>query len=733
MKKIVLAVGLILLSILTVVRGLDPAPVRELRSVYFDYLQILKPREYQQLPVRVIDVDEASLAKVGQWPWPREKLAELTTRLTEYGAAVVAFDVLFAEPDRMSPSLLVGRLAEMNVPVSDVGLDSLAQLNTDLMFARSMSSVPVVVGIAQANGGQSTPPRAKAGFVEIGDQPGLSAPVMSSPSTIVPVLRQAAAGIGAVSVDPKSEGGIVRTVPLIWNTGAGLYPSFSVEILRLALGAGSIVLQGASDNPGYMETMSIGEFVVPTQPDGQIYVRYRHPNPELYVPAWKVLEPGINPDIAPYIQGNVVLIGTSAAGLVDIRTTSLHEDAPGVSILAQIIEQILSGQYLSRNAFVENAEIVAFVILGAIVLAVMTWFGPMASITAGMFSALIVVAGSWVAFTSYGILFDATFPIVGGFLAFSGLAAYQFIVADRDKRLIRRSFSHYVAPSILDQIERSGHHIALGGINREVTIMFCDIRSFTPLSESMSATDLVALLNRLFTALGAEILDRQGTIDKFIGDAIMAFWNAPFEAENHRELAATAALAMRKALAGFNADKDHRPIATAIGLSSGIACVGNIGSRDRFNYSVIGDTVNVAARIEAACRHVEYDILVTETTAAGLAGMALLEAGRLDLKGKSDVTHAFILVGDETLAADPRFVGLRNLHETAIAQIAQQGAVDDALLVECRALGQSIEPGLAAFYDRLPARAKDFASNSGHTPSGSPAPEWLQQAKVREG
>ncbi len=218
--------------------------------------------------------------------------------------------------------------------------------------------------------------------------------------------------------------------------------------------------------------------------------------------------------------------------------------------------------------------------------------------------------------------------------------------------------------------------------------MFSDIRGFTPLSETMSATALVELLNHLFTQLGDEILKEQGTIDKFIGDAIMAFWNAPLEQPDHQAKAAAAALQMREALKRFN-DEKHAPlpVAVALGLASGEVCVGNIGSRDRFNYTVVGETVNQAARIEAGCRTVDYDILVARDAALGAPDMAFLDAGRLALKGVGERIHTFILVGGPELALSPAFVALKVAHGRLLDAIAAGSDAVPALLADCRAQG----------------------------------------------
>ncbi len=332
MRRIVLAVGIFLLAILIFVRGLDPLPVRELRETYFDYLQTLSPREYVPLPVRVVDVDEASLEQYGQWPWPRDRFAEMTEKLTNYGAAVIIFDVIFAEPDRMSPSSLVSRFSNLQANLDQQEIEALASLDTDAMFADAIAQSRVVLGIALSKGVTTELQRSKAGFVEIGDQPGLGAPYLRTPTPILPVLTNAAAGIGAVSVNPLDGSTIVRTVPLIWTSDAGYYPSLSLEALRVAFGASTYVLQGAANIPGFLETVNLSDLSIPTLPDGQLWVHYRHESPELYVSAKDVLAEGYDPVLADKLQGNIVFVGTSAAGLLDIRTTALREPVPGVSI-----------------------------------------------------------------------------------------------------------------------------------------------------------------------------------------------------------------------------------------------------------------------------------------------------------------------------------------------------------------------------------------------------------------
>lgn len=706
-----MAVGLLMVVLVVALRIVDPYPVRAARLFYFDYLQRLDPRPFAELPVRVVDIDEASLAAVGQWPWPRDRLAELVRRLSDdYGAAVIAFDVLFPEPDRLSVSRLLTDPAAAPLLSAPLTAEALSAFDNDQAFAAAMSGRNVVLGIAEGQVGQPTDRYDKAGFVEVGAAPAKGLVPLQSTTGLVPELRSAAAGIGGINVSPFDDPSVVRAVPMVWQSSEGPIPNLSLEALRVALGETTFRIVGTPDSEGTVSGIQVGDYTIPTAPDGRFWIRYRHENQNLYVSAAAVLAPGVNEDLRSRLEGTIVLVGTSAAGLLDIRATPLGETVPGVSIHAQVIEQILTGDFVVRGDLQAGLEIVAFVCLSAVVISVMSMTGPAVSMAAGGAAAVLVLTTSW-GFFSRGGLFDATFPMVGGFAVFLFLAGYQFIVADKEKRLIRKSFMHYVAPSVLQEIEKSGHKTELGGQIRPVTVMFCDLRNFTPLSETMLPQSLVALLNRLFSTFSECILRENGTIDKFIGDSVMAFWNAPLETPDYQRRACRAALAMRNALRQFNQDQlasGHGPLAVAVGLCSGPACVGNIGSLQRFSYSAIGDTVNVAARIEASCRHLSYDLVISNETDAGAEGMATLPAGEIALKGKSARLPLHILVGDETVAATPAFLDLRSCHQELLAEISADGRSLADCLERCRIAADRVEIGLAGFYDRISSRLADF-------------------------
>ncbi|MBS0564006.1 MAG: adenylate/guanylate cyclase domain-containing protein [Proteobacteria bacterium] len=706
-----LVVGLMIVTLVAAVRIADPYPVRALRLFYFDYLQRLSPRAPADLPVRIVDIDETSLAALGQWPWPRDRLAELVRRLADdYGASAIAFDVLFPEPDRLSVSRLLADPSVAPLLARPPTPETLAGLDNDARFARAMEGRRVVLGVAESATGWPGAPYGKAGFVEIGSDPGRGLVALTSTTGVVPVLEAAAAGIGGINVAPSDASDVVRTVPMVWRTPDGPLPNLSLEALRVALGESTVRVVGAPDTEGAVAEIDLGDYRIPTASDGQLWIHYRHEDRGLYVSAADILAPGLRADLRNRLAGTIVLVGSSAAGLLDIRATPLGETVPGVSIHAQILEQILTGDFLVRGDFQAGLEIIAFVCLSGLVVSVMSMTGPVVSMLAGAVATALTLTTSWIFFTR-GMLFDATFPALGGLAVFFLLAGYQFVIADREKRLIRKSFLHYVAPSVLREIEKSGHRTELGGQIRPVTVMFCDLRNFTPLSETMSPQALVALLNALFGTLSDCILGESGTIDKFIGDSIMAFWNAPLEMPDYRRRACRAALAMRQALRDFNRRRQEggaAPLAVAVGLCSGPACVGNIGSTQRFSYSVIGDTVNVAARIEASCRHVDYDLVISDETCEGAGGMATLPAGVIALKGKSGRLPLHLLVGDETLAATPAFADLAAAHAALLAGLAGGGGAGAEALERCRTAAAAVDPGLAAFYGRLPARAADF-------------------------
>jgi adenylate cyclase len=391
----------------------------------------------------------------------------------------------------------------------------------------------------------------------------------------------------------------------------------------------------------------------------------------------------------------------------------LGRNFPGVAIHAQVLEQILSNTFLNRADWVSGLELVGFAGLGLLLLLAVILAGPFWSLVVALGFGGLVAGGAWAMYLHQRLLLDPSFPLLGLFTLYSAMLFARYLTADRDRRKIRAAFSHYVAPALLAEIERNRASLKLGGEIRELTVMFADVRGFTSLSENTTPRELVGTLNILFSALGEEITRRSGTIDKFIGDAIMAFWNAPLDVEDHPRMACLAALGMRESLARLNESNGFglgpgRTVTIGIGISTGEALVGNMGLETRFDYSCVGDTVNVASRVEGACKVVGYDVVVVDSTRSAAPELAFLDAGSIALKGKAARALIHILVGDAALARSPTFKALESAHRTAIASLGQGRIADDAM-AQCLALSRSVDPRLQEFYRLLPERQEDFA------------------------
>ncbi len=421
-----------------------------------------------------------------------------------------------------------------------------------------------------------------------------------------------------------------------------------------------------------MDSIRLGPFTIPTTAGGDLWLYYRTPDPKLYVSAADVL--GDNwQALAPQIQGEIVLIGTSASGLLDLHQTALGDIVPGVSIHAEAIDQIflgnnnVPGQFLSRADWVQGLELVAFLIAGVLLVGVVLRLGPLAGLFVGGGLVATIAGGAWVLFSSYGILVDPSFPVAGATLVYGAMVYFQFSISDRGRREVRRAFGYYVAPELLAEIEKNSGKFELGGELKEITVMFSDMRGFTSFTEKHTPHETLATLNTLFGALGKQIMDRFGTIDKFIGDAIMAFWNAPVDVPNHARKAALSAIAMRETLEELNTQRAFGDygLAIGVGLATGVALVGNMGLETRFDYSTIGDPVNVASRVESESKAVGFDIVAAEPTAITTPELAWLEAGSVHLKGKEHRLKIYILVGGDELAKSAGFMALAEAHARA--------------------------------------------------------------------
>ncbi len=714
--KAVLVAAIALIAV-TALRAIDPVPIAQLRERTFDAFQIIRPRPYNsELPVRIVDIDEASLASVGQWPWPRDIVAKLVTRLTEMGAAVIAFDVTFAEPDRASPHLIANAMRGNAAPESQRMAEALSQLpDYDRVFAEAIAQSPVVLGFAAARVPNDRRPSVKAGYALTGISPAEVQSRFDGTATNLDLLDKAASGVGGLNLSSRDKSGIVRRVPMVFTDGNKLYPSLVSEALRVAQQQKSIVVRGTGAS-GEVDTgggralvdLRIGDFKVPLTAEGEIWVYFDHDRPERYVSAKDVLDPTKEAELKPKLEGHIIYVGTSAAGLHDSWPTPLGEFVPGVSVHAHATEQILGQTFLYRPDWTVGAEILATILLGALLTWLLLKVGARFATLAGALIVVLGAGGSWLAFTQIGLLIDPVYPLISVSLAYFAVVGVLYVATDREKKFVRQAFGQYVAPELLAKIENAPDMLRLGGETRQITLMFMDVRDFTPISEGLTAVELVEFINRLLSPLSDTIQAELGTIDKYIGDAIMAFWNAPLDIPDHPVRACRAALKMRTVVETLNEQdafgfRQHgwsdRKVRIGIGINTGTACVGNMGSERRFNYSAMGDVVNVTSRIESNCKLLGFDIVVSSETAQMIPGFAMLEAGDYTLKGKSQALKLFALVGDERLAKTPEFQELERCHKQLLSELQKGSKREiDASIAVCRRLGG---PLLTRFYDRL--------------------------------
>ena len=716
---------LALLAAATLVRAVDPFFVRALRLIAFDSYQQLAPQSYDaRLPVRIVDIDEPSLAKLGQWPWPRTKVRDLLVELAGKGAAVVGFDILFGEPDRTSVEEIVKHLSPAQADL--LREQAAGEPSNDQTFAAALKATPSVLATSLGSGANAPPP-VKAGFAIAGDDPRRLVPAFSGASGNLPILDAAARGIGAINWIPDRDQ-VVRRAPLMFRVGDAMVPSFAAEVLRVAQGASSYVLKAANasgetafgKNTG-LNHVKIGELEIPTDADGAIVLKFRPGNAAAYLPAWKVLAGEVPRED---IDGRIILVGTSAPGLLDLRATPLDAALPGVEIHAQLLEHILAGRSLTRPDYSLALEEAVIVVLGILLALILPRVSASTAAAIGVCSILALFVGGWISFRRWGLLLDPMYPAlaVGCLTAGITFQVYRRVEAQRGE--IRAAFGRYLAPAVIEEIIADPDKLELGGEVRELTLMFCDVRNFTSISEHLSAVELTHFINELLTPLSEIILAHRGTIDKYMGDAVMAFWNAPLDEPEHAEHACRAALEMAARMEALNRDweqqaartgRPFRHVNIGIGVNTGQCCVGNLGSTYRFDYSAVGDEVNVTSRLEGLTKLYGVTAVVGEATLAKSGRkFPALELDVVAVKGRTRSTRVFTFL--ELLSREPnRLDGLQRKHGAFLAAYrARQWDEAERLLAECQEFAIA---RLASYYSL-------FATRIAALRNAPPPPDW---------
>ena len=664
-----LALGLLIA--LAGLRVADPPPLEELRVRTFDLFQVLHPRAALERPVVIVDIDEKSLKTLGQWPWPRTRVADLITQLTRMGALVIAFDIVFAEPDRMSPSIAADTFRNLD----DTTREKLRALpSNDSVLADALRHSRVVLGesglpFAVAPTDAKMPP---VGIATLGSDP--RPYLLNYPGLLrnVPVLEQAATGHGLFTIRVERDG-IVRRVPMVMQAQGTILPSLTLEMLRVVSGTNTLLIK--TDEAG-IRSVAVPGFEIPTNRNGQLWIHFSPHDPARYVSAADVLAGDVAPE---RVARKLVLIGTSAVGLLDSKTTPIDPVMPGVEVHAQVLESALTGSLLSTPNYAIGAELCAAILLGTAII----WLAPILNPAALLgFGALIVastVGAAWYLYLQDRLLIDFTYPLLSSLLVYLTLMFSNYFSEQAQRRRIRSAFGQYLSPTLVEQLAQSPEKLVLGGEQRNMTIMFSDVRGFTTISELYKSDPqgLTSLMNRFLTPLTNAIIDRKGTIDKYMGDAIMAFWNAPLDDASHEINACDAALDMQDRIVKLNHDREQEAqssgkpfisLQVGVGLNTGLCVVGNMGSDLRFDYSVLGDSVNLASRLEGQSKTYGLPIIAGSKTALAAKGkFAILEIDFITVKGKTEPEVVYAIMGRDDVANSGRFQKLRDLNSKLLS------------------------------------------------------------------
>ncbi|WP_036255366.1 CHASE2 domain-containing protein [Methylocapsa acidiphila] len=704
-----LVCGFLLLAVL--IRQADPFFVQALRLIAFDSYQRLAPEPYDaDLPVRIVDIDPDSITHFGQWPWSRTIMSDLLHKLAERKAAAVVFNILFGEPDRTSLEEVVKRLPPEQA--SRLARPANAPTN-DALFAAELAAAPSVLPVLLTDRPSGAPFAAKAGFVFAGDNPRPFLRPFPGAVSNLPMFDSAAKGVGTTNLFPNRDG-VVRRMPLFVRLGDQIIPSLAAEALRVAQGASTYILKSsnASGETAFGQTtglnhIRIGKIEIPTDAEGALTIRFRRSNPAAFIPAWKVVAGEADES---QIAGKIILVGSSAPGLLDQLATPLDEALPGVEIQAQVLEHILAGRRLARPDYALAVEELLVVALGLLIALGESRLSPGLAAGLGVVLLAALNLGAWLSYRYWSLLFDPFYPSLVLLLLTAGVTFYIYRQVETQRDEIRSAFSRYLAPAVVEELIANPHKLVLGGEQRELTMMFCDVRNFTSISEFLTASELTSFIQELLTPLSEVILSERGTIDKYMGDAIMAFWNAPLDVADHPHRACRSAIEMIDKMTALNsrwrdqAQAEGRPfeeVRIGIGINTGECCVGNLGSRLRFDYSAIGDEVNVTSRLEGLTKLYGVPAVVGERTIKQCPSFDALELDLIRVKGRARPIRIFTLTDFWPDRAGD-IARLRPLHEAFLhAYRTQNWPEAEALIGRCVDAGGTV---LGAYYAAFSAR-----------------------------
>ena len=656
--------GIILLTLLIDTFGIIKYPfLNQLENWTYDARLNYKRLNTIDDRIVIVDIDESSLALEGRWPWSRDKLAAIVNNLFEvYQADVVGFDIVFAEKDESSGLKEFEFLASTELkddPLFHKALDNIRpSLEYDQMFAKALKDRNVVMGyyfksnVSENEIAQSglLPPA----VTKLNKQLSARLPINKALGYggNLKILQSSARSGGFFDNPFVDSDGVFRRVPLIQIHQDQVYASLALSTTQAYLKNSDIklnVVNNGTKNDQYyaLESVHINEFSIPVDGKGAVYVPFRGLSYSFpYISAHKILNKKIDPDS---LKGKIVLVGTTAPGLLDLRSTPVQSVYPGVEIHANIISGILDQRIKHSPAWTIGYEFIILILIAATMAFLLPVSSPLMATVATTIVLILTVSGTLMAWNSQIILPLAS-PVLLIVLNYILHMSYGFFIESRGKRQLAHLFGQYIPPEIVDEMSKSPANFSLDGENKVMTVLFSDVRGFTTISEGMDPKQLTQLMNALLTPMTRVIHKHRGTIDKYMGDAIMSFWGAPLEDPDHARHALHAAMEMMVELKIMQKDFKSRgwpPINIGIGLNTGNMNVGNMGSEFRMAYTVLGDSVNLGARLEGLTKEYGVNIIVSESTKESIPEFTYRDLDLVRVKGKNEPIAIFEPIGHE--------------------------------------------------------------------------------------
>ena len=628
---------IIFAAVLTGIRIGNSDTVKTLRYKTWDKFQTIHPREIVSDSVTVVNITEGDLKTYGQWPWPRHVIAMLHAKIADAGAILVNYNILFAEADRMS-----GTEYLKSMPMTNELREQLGQvlLDTDGVFSTVLreSKKAVLMLSVKNKVGIELPSTTK--IIEKGNVK----PWLYEYGGIVsphPKVSAGASGMGVNVTSPEPDA-VVRKMPVLIIIKGKIYPSMILENVRLLNKSKRIKV--IAKEHGIDEVLVSKKAGIPVNHNAEMYINYADPNKYVQISATDILTDNFDVD---KIKNRIVIVGLDAAGLSVLKYTP-HGLTTDQNITAQALDTLLTGKYLLRTPQADTYEIVFMAFLLLLLILVLPRTSVLLAVPLLFFIEGGVAYGAFMAYANKGFLVDPSWTMLSVFLIWSHSVYNNFATQSRLRQQIKKQFEHYLDPGMVKKLQKDPSLLKLGGEKRDMTFLFCDIRGFTPISEKYKGNPegLTKLINRFLTRMTDVIIANGGTIDKFMGDCIMAFWNAPITNKNHATLAVKSAIEMQKELKILNKElkKEKLPaINIGIGINTGEALVGNMGSDQRFDYSVIGDDVNLASRLESSSKELGNTLVVGHKTKIQTKGFKYKSLGQIKVKGKSEKIKVYTI------------------------------------------------------------------------------------------